>query len=460
MAEDKHTEAHYLEWLKKLGRDSWQMELLVSGFSIAAIFSISDYLDEGIQYLAFHANVDGLWQYALIVIQMAVKLTGINLFFHVVLRAFWIGVIGLDSVSSEIDFDKLGYGSFFTEKLRKRVKSLHELTTWLDQICSSIFAFTFLIVLCFISFLLFTTFLIAFTTVINALESISTWGIHTILSHLSSIVGITLFVSSLIYLVDFLTLGWIKKKNWLGRIYYPFYYFYGIITLAPLYRGIYYNFIHQFSKRKLGLIFFAYLSLSFMFHAYTFEYYIFIPDKIERHVVQSNHYENQLGKDAFISTACIQNDIITDPFIRLFIRYNVRDNDALINYCYKPVLKEGFNRSKGTNFYINERQVVGRPKSEAKPHEALACLSDFYGVYLNNERVDSLEYLFHTHTNKKEIGIVTYIPTANLPQGKNTLEIRKRTAVTNNSTDSNTTDTTHYQLKFYTQIPFWLAQSN
>lgn len=449
---------NFIEWLKTLGRDSWQMELLVSGFSIAAIFNISDFLTDGINHIAYHTSADGLWQYALIVLRLAVKLTGINLFAHVILRSFWIGAIGLHSVSPNLDFDKLGYGSFFTNKLKKRVKSLDELIAWLDQICSSIFAFTFLVVLCFIAFLFFSVFLVSITLLLNKLGELFPDGsiFSSIASALSTGIALTLLLTSLLYLFDFLTLGLIKKKNWFGKIYYPFYYLYNIITLAPLYRGIYYHFINQFSRGRLGLIFISYIGLSFIFHAYTFEYYIFIPDNTQKRTIKPNQYVSQLSTDEFIEVACIQSDIITDPFIRLFIRYNVRDNEALSAFCYTPVLKEGFNRSKGSNFYINNKQVIGRPKSNANPEQALECLSNFYQVFLNGSPLDSIEFNFYTHPNHQEKGIITYIPISGLPAGKNVLELKKQQIHIEENPVNHQQDTT-FTIQDYSFIPFWLG---
>ena len=62
---------------------------------------------------------------------------------HILLRGFWIGAIGLRSVQAKIDFQKLRYSDFFTERLPKKVASLDQLLVKLDNFSSVIFAFTF-----------------------------------------------------------------------------------------------------------------------------------------------------------------------------------------------------------------------------------------------------------------------------------------------------------------------------
>ena len=447
-------ETNYLKWLQDLGRESWQMELLVSGFSIAVIFGISDVIDSGIEYLSFHTNENGLVRYALVVIKLATNLTGINLFAHVILRAFWIGTIGLRSVSPTIDFTQLGYGKFFTQKLQQRVKSLDESIKWLDGICSSIFAFTFLIVMCFVAFILAISFLIFVTYSINYIQSFFTKGStsYEIISSLSLIIGLTTIIGCVIYLIDFLTLGLIKKNSWIGKVYYPFYKVFGFITLAPLYRGIYYHFIYRFKKRAIASVFFIYILLAFLIHAYTFEYYIFITDNTTHYEMIHNRYENQLNEAAPITIASVQNDIISDPFIKLFIRYDIRDNQALTQYCdFKPQLQEGFNPTTESSFYINQKKVIGRNKNDDDPSDALNCLGSFYQVYLDGNKIDSLDFLFYTHPHKSEKGILTYISTDSLTKGKHVIQIIK-------PLQKETTEDTLWESKHYADIPFWFGK--
>lgn len=136
------------DWLSKLERESWQLELLVSAFTIflliGALSAYDDFLiDIKYQYNP-NAGVLVIVYIFLILLKNSLLALIICLVVHLTLRGFWIGAIGLRSVQTSIDFSKLNYSDFFTEKLRKKVISLDQLVIKLDVVSSVIFAFSFL----------------------------------------------------------------------------------------------------------------------------------------------------------------------------------------------------------------------------------------------------------------------------------------------------------------------------
>jgi polyferredoxin len=108
---DPETGNQIRKWLKKLEQESWQLELLVSAFTIflliSAISSYSDYL-EGFTYEYNLKNSFISLIYAfLIILNLSIRVLTIFLVIHLLLRGFWIGAIGLRSVQSDIDFHQL-----------------------------------------------------------------------------------------------------------------------------------------------------------------------------------------------------------------------------------------------------------------------------------------------------------------------------------------------------------------
>ena len=52
--------------------------------------------------------------------------------------------------------------------------------------------------------------------------------------------------------IDFVTQGWLKRKRWTTRFYYPFYWVFKYLTLSFLYRPMVYNFLDtRFGKPRL-----------------------------------------------------------------------------------------------------------------------------------------------------------------------------------------------------------------
>ena len=113
------------DWLEKLQQESWNLELLISGFSIFLLIQVGDVIDDFSDEFANHFNLPNnirgvVHAFAGIGKLGAIVLT-INLIVHILLRGFWIGAIGLRSVQSKLDISKLNYSEFFQEKLRKKI---------------------------------------------------------------------------------------------------------------------------------------------------------------------------------------------------------------------------------------------------------------------------------------------------------------------------------------------------
>ena len=209
-------------WLSKLQQESWNLELLVSGFSIFLLIQGGDIILEGIRSFQSDYHNNGPFLVALIFLMgtayLASKMLIVNLIVHVFLRGFWIGAIGLRSVQETIDFERLNYTPFFTKKLRDKVGNLDQLLTQLDTLCSVIFAFTFLIIFMFFSLFLYMFFLIV---LFQAMISIA--GSHSEEAYFQVPLAILLMgfmFTGLLYMFDTLSLGLLKKIKWIRRFYY------------------------------------------------------------------------------------------------------------------------------------------------------------------------------------------------------------------------------------------------
>ncbi|HRF42208.1 MAG TPA: hypothetical protein PK198_25630, partial [Saprospiraceae bacterium] len=147
---EKENKHKLSEWLDKIQQDSWQLELVITGFSIFLMLGVLDKLDElrqsvsmassGAGQLGFFVSI--LW----VVFAGASMFVLINLILHAVLRGLWISSIGLRSVSGDIDFDSLRLAPKFDAFIRRKTGSFDHYIERLENLCSIVFAFTFLIV--------------------------------------------------------------------------------------------------------------------------------------------------------------------------------------------------------------------------------------------------------------------------------------------------------------------------
>ena len=86
-------------------------------------------------------------------------------------------------------------------------------------------------------------------------------------------------------------------------------------------------------------------------------------------------------------------------------------------------------------------------KKKMQDNYNLECLKSYYSVYINDSLFDNLDYMFYIHPNANEKGIITYINTDHLKEGKNTLKLD-----TYKSEDIEDSENIH-------SIPFWVVKN-
>ena len=95
----KRDESDQKNWLEPLRRHSWEMELLLTGFVLIGLLQIPESLDYLKDFFWTRVSGHGVFKTMLIVLPLRVLLVGfrimtINLVLLLLLRGFWIGMIG------------------------------------------------------------------------------------------------------------------------------------------------------------------------------------------------------------------------------------------------------------------------------------------------------------------------------------------------------------------------------
>jgi len=104
-----------VNWLQKLTARSWEMELLIVGFALLVLLKVPSYLTKQMELWSSHSSS----KLMLVVLPLTFMLVigahimKFNLVIHLLLRGYWIGVIGLNSVYSKgVSLDQLSFVSF------------------------------------------------------------------------------------------------------------------------------------------------------------------------------------------------------------------------------------------------------------------------------------------------------------------------------------------------------------
>ena len=424
--------------LQKLQEESWQLELLISGFAIFGLFT----LYPEIQILSKEAKNLGNDFAAItyVIIGVSCLILLFNLLLHVILRGLWIGALGLRYVSGDIDYDELKYSPKFTNYLKKKIGSFDKYIATLENYCSVIFAISFL--------LIFYVLALAFTIATIGLTAENIIENDNLPEWVSKGIGIPIVIfiviGMLLTFIDFITQGWLKKKQWISKIYFPIYWVFSFITLSFLYRPLVYNFLdNKFGKR----ISFVLVPLYFVILlATSIEYkksnYIDTSNNSNSYYASKKNYEDMLSeKGDFIEIAAIPSKVINTNYLKVFITYD----DAIENRIFK--------RNKSLKPTKDQRGLYSDisfslPELSFKKRDSLkrVYIKEFNKIYYTT--IDSITYdsdfILGENGTTNEFGFETYIDIQNLSKGKHLLKLQRD--------QYNKTDTT---IITFSTIPFW-----
>lgn len=427
--------------LSKLQEESWQLELIISGFAIFGLYSALEPIELGLQE---SQNNQQIYKFVVFLVGYASNyILLFNLLLHVLLRGLWIGALGLRYVSGDIDFESLNYSEKFTRYLKKKVGSFDRYIARLENYCSVIFAISFLLIF----------YVIAITFTIIAMAVIATYLLDNdnLPGWLSQGVGISIMLfivfGMFFTMIDFITQGWLKKKKWISRIYFPVYWVFSYITLSFLYRPLVYNFLdNKFGKRLSFLLIPIYLGILVLSSIdYRQSNYIENDNVTSPNHINIRHYEDQLSEsNDFMRIATVQSKVITEPFLKVFMVYTESIENRIFanNEGLKPDkdlrgLGSDINiTSSNGNFWIN------RSTKDSLTSEYIKTFNTIYDIKIDSLMFDG-DFLI-SKNDKNQIGFETYIGIKDLTAGKHTLKIVR---------DSKQKDTI-VQVSIVS-IPFW-----
>ncbi|MCB0550775.1 MAG: hypothetical protein KDD19_24610, partial [Phaeodactylibacter sp.] len=213
---EERSSSRLSEWLDRLALESWQLELVISGFAIFLLIGIYGPLDD----LGIALARSGMSQRLLVGLGLALGILTaawfillVNLGIHVLFRGLWISAIGLRSVSDDIDFESLRFTPRFDRFLQRHVGSFDRYIERLEKICSILFAFTFLI--------LFMLLAVAGVFALFGLSYLLWEWLGLRGKPFFAIFNILILAGGLLYFIDFLSLGYLKRVRWLAPFYYP-----------------------------------------------------------------------------------------------------------------------------------------------------------------------------------------------------------------------------------------------
>jgi len=357
MTENSTLQPDEQEKLRELTAQSWNLELAISGVAMFAILQLPDLLDSAFASLRYNflLNAKGLASLlpplAYSMIRTALNILFVAFLVNFVMRAFWVGLVGLLAVyQSGIHYDRM---PFTTPEIQHRMASelgpLDRYILWLDKRCNIVFALAFQFVFFLIVVSLLYVLSLAFYLVVQPNVPPAVW--------LYIKTGIGVVVVAFYVAIIVLNLKKVKESPMGARMYYKLTratQFAMKILMMGMYRHSSYvtNTFYSHIPQKR----FARTALFFMLAFFVAFFIEYISDqsrndprislfnsrhlysaRIDSLFIDASAYDNQRPEGEYVNVASIQADVIREPYLRLFIAYPKALDTLLTNLAKEPV---------------------------------------------------------------------------------------------------------------------------
>jgi hypothetical protein len=240
--------------------------------------------------------------------------------------------------------------------------------------------------------------------------------------------------------IDFITQGWLKKKKWTSRLYYPIYWVFKYLTLSFLYRPMVYNFLDtKFGKRLNWIIVPLYLGITLL-SATGFSESNYLQKEMSSNsfTASNKNYLDQIAStNLFVDRAAIPAKVISDPFLQVFVVYGstVEDDVFHFNKDLKPEEDQ-----RGLYSAFSDGVVPWSERNRIS--EYIKTLEDMYTISIDS--IDFKPEFVISQNVRRQIGFETFLDLKEISNGKHSVKVKRQ----DHQRDS------VYQ-RTIIEIPFW-----
>ena len=410
--------------LDSLQQQSWELELIISGFAIFGLFTAYEPLQIGAEMAQ---NDQQIYKFVIYLVSfIACSILLFNLLLHVVLRGLWIGALGLRYVSGDIEFDKLKYSDTFKNFLKKKIISFDRYIANLENYCSVLFAISFLLIF----------HVLALTLIILSIALLGNFVIDsdTLPEWVSNWIGIPLVificVGMLLTFLDFITQGLLKRNKWVSKIYFPFYWVFSFLTLSILYRPLVYNFLdNRFGKRIIFFLTPIYITILILSGLYYRNSNYLVNDRNSSTIfANKENYMDMMTEDSdYPGEAVIPSKVITTKFLQVFMPFSENIEERIFEFdkSLKPEEDRRGLASSNFNFNTNwsDKITTSRQKDSVRKRY-LEVFNESYFFKVDTLVLDS-DFIIATDASNR-LGFETYLGLSEIAEGKHQLRVMRK----------------------------------
>lgn len=410
--------------LRELTTQSWNLELAISGVAMFAILQLPDLLESAFSYVQFNfltqsnGIADMLPGLAYSMIRATCYVLFVAFLANFVMRAFWVGLVGLLAVfPSGIQYNRIPFSTpYAQQRMADELGPLDRYILWLDKRCNIVFALAFQMVFLLIVVALLYVIGFVLYLVVQPNVPAPVWsgikiavGVLVVMFYLAFIVlnqkkiketprGIQLNYQ-LTKAAHLLSMGMYRHSSYVTNT------FYSNIRPGKLFKTF----------AIFMLVFFVVLFIEIMAdasrssgRASLFNRRHLYSARIDSLYVEPNAYDNQRAEGAWVGVASIQSDVIREPYLRLFIAYPKALDTLLTQVAPEPTWSDTLSlQSRRRQYALWSHQQISR----------------LIRITINDSTYAQPDLFFTKAGTQEQHGWQTVLVPGNLKTGSNLLRV-------------------------------------
>ncbi|MGM9510249.1 hypothetical protein ACS5NO_21125 [Larkinella sp. GY13] len=355
--------------LRELTTQSWNLELAISGVAMFAILQLPDLLESAFSYLRYNymTHTDDaaamLPSLAYSLIRATCHVLFAAFLANFVMRAFWVGLVGLLAVfPSGIHYDRIPFSTPYAQRrLADELGPLDRYILWLDKRCNIVFALAFQFVfLLVVVALLYVLGLLIYLVVQPNVPANVWFGVKIALGTLIAVFYVAIILLNqkkvkqtpkgmqlnyrLMKVGQLMLMGMYKHTSYVTNTFYSNIRPGKLFQTAAIFMLVFFVvfFLEYFNdiSRTNGRV--SFFNSRHLYSA-----------RIDSLYIEPTAYDNQRPEGTFIGVASIQSDVIREPYLRLFIAYPKSLDKLLRQVAPEPVWSDTLSRQARRQQYAS-----------------------------------------------------------------------------------------------------------
>lgn len=397
-----------LSWLQRLKDESWEAELLVSVASILAIMQVFPLLASCVDFFINNLRPEQYFVGYMISFSgyLAFGILGAFFVIHFSLRAYWIGLVGLNSVFPDYSVKDSAYSEIYTKKMSDLLPKVPATIKSLDEICSVIFSASFALLMLYLYAGLLSAFLLTIYAFLN--------------TYVSTILLVVIAVFMLIS-----TLGSIipNIKKYKQNVKVQTWYFHLVVWSSKVFYGPFYKYLLQimmmfgsnYKQKKaivrtlLIMVLFGFgLGILQIFQS-NFGYLLRSDVPQDETRVYPEHYSYNNFEKTFLLAPEIESKIVSTNVLSLFV----------------PIFENETKRmEKNCNIEDKNTKKLDDKMRQLYWRTNLDCYAKSIKLVIDNKAIPS-EFIKIDHAITGQFGLFAFVSLNDISQGAQELTVIK-----------------------------------